>query len=100
MVAIQGKAGALIQCKSSSIDGKELGWDAIKDVSAGAAAYAAKHPGITFQKIAVTNQRFNSTAFIQANLNHVTLVDRDQLGKMLEGKEIKRQALEFMLFRE
>jgi SNF2 family DNA or RNA helicase len=96
VVAIQGKAGALIQCKSTSIDGRELGWDAIKDVSAGAAAYAAKHPSVTFQKIAVTNQRFNSTAIYQANVNHVKLIDRDNLKEMMEGKVIKRKDLEWM----
>ena len=67
-------------------------------MSAGSAAYAAKHPGVTFHKVAVTNQRFNSTAVYQANLNHVKLVDRDQLEEMMDGKEIKRKDLELILF--
>src|SRR5262249_14220195 len=38
VVAIKGgKTGVLIQCKSSCIDGQELGWEAVKDVVGGAA---------------------------------------------------------------
>ena len=36
-----------------------------------------------FKKLAITNQRFNSTAAEQAALNHVELIDRMQIEKML-----------------
>ncbi|MBV5340272.1 MAG: restriction endonuclease [Deltaproteobacteria bacterium] len=99
VVAIHGngKTGALIQCKSSSQVGQELGWEAVKDVTAGTAAYAARHSGVAFKKIAVTNQRFNGMASAQAILNHVELVDRDGLIQMLTEKPIKRRDLEFFL---
>lgn len=98
VVAIQDNEGVLIQCKSSSIDGQELGWDAIKEVAAGVAAYSARHPGIRFKKIACTNQRFNKNACIQAKLNHVELVDRDTLCKILGDKKIKQQDLDRFMF--
>ncbi|MBA3006464.1 MAG: restriction endonuclease [Proteobacteria bacterium] len=99
VVAIHGngKIGALIQCKSSSLVDQELGWEAVKDVTAGTAAYAARHSGVAFKKIAVTNQRFNGMASTQANLNHVELVDRDDLIQMLSEKPVKRRDLEFFL---
>ena len=99
VVAIHGngKTGALIQCKSSSLVDQELGWEAVKDVTAGTAAYAARHSGITFKKIAVTNQHFNGMASVQANLNHVELVDRDGLIQMLTENPVKRRDLEFFL---
>ncbi|MFZ2630115.1 MAG: SNF2-related protein [Desulfosalsimonadaceae bacterium] len=99
VVAIHGsgKTGALIQCKSSSLEGQELGWEAVKEVAAGTSAYAARHTGITFKKIAATNQRFNGMANAQANLNHVELVDRDGLLRMLADKPVKRRDLENFL---
>lgn len=35
IVAIRGSEGVVIQCKSSSVEGRELGWEAVKDVAAG-----------------------------------------------------------------
>lgn len=35
-VAIKGSDGLLIQCKTTSVAGNELGWDGVKDVIAGA----------------------------------------------------------------
>ncbi|KAF0220435.1 MAG: SNF2-related [Rhodospirillaceae bacterium] len=46
VVAIKGSDGLLIQCKTTSVAGKELGWDGVKDVIAGAAAYHARHPDV------------------------------------------------------
>jgi Holliday junction resolvase len=93
VVAIQGKNGALIQCKTSTHEGKELGWEAIKDVVTGAAAYSNRHPEISFRKIAVTNQFFNSTAKKQAILNHVELFDQEQLSIMIKEKPVKSSEL-------
>lgn len=93
VVAIQGKAGALIQCKSSSIDGRELGWDAVKDVVGGSSAYLAKHPGIRFSLVAATNRRFNGTAREQARLNHVELLDGADLAERLAEKPVRQGEL-------
>lgn len=94
VVAINGNQGALIQCKSSGVDGKELGWEAIKDVAAGAAAYAARYPGVCFELIAATNRRFNQPARQQASLLKVRLVERDDLIAMLERHPTKRGELD------
>ena len=75
VVGFKSGVGVLIQCKSSSIHGQALGWEAVKDVVAGAAAYEMKHSGVVFQKVAVTNQLFNGSAKEQANLNGVELID-------------------------
>lgn len=98
VVAISGKVGVLIQCKSSSVEGKELGWEAVKDVVAGAAGYAARFPGVRFSLVAVTNRRFNGTARAQAALNHVELIDFDGLVERLREKPVKRGELASHLF--
>lgn len=90
VVAIKNKAGVLIQCKTSSISGQALGWDAVKEVVAGTAAYEVKYPEIDFKKIAVTNQRFNSAAKEQAHLNGVDLVDCSGLEEMLKKYPVSR----------
>lgn len=90
VVGIKGGAGVLIQCKSSSIKGQALGWEAVKDVFAGAAAYEMKHAGVVFQKLAVTNQFFNSSAKNQAQLTKVELIDCLALEGMLEKFSVRR----------
>lgn len=97
VVAMEGERGELLQCKSSTHERKELGWDAIKDVVTGHAAYSAKHPGVVFGRVAVTNQFFNGTARTQAEFNKVQLVDRPILEKMLVKAKIMRSELERML---
>lgn len=98
VVAISGKTGVLIQCKSSSVDGRELGWEAVKDVVAGSAAYRERYPGVRFSLAAVTNRRFNGTARGQAGINGVELIDGDGLaGRMME-KPIRRSELAAYLF--
>lgn len=98
VVAISGKAGVLIQCKSSTVDGGELGWEAVKDVVAGAAGYAARFPDVRFSLAAVTNRRFNGMARAQAAVNHVELIDVDGLTERLIGKPVKRRELAFHIF--
>jgi HJR/Mrr/RecB family endonuclease len=93
VIAITDKAGVLIQCKSSSVEGKQLGWEAVKDVVAGRARYAARHPGVSFSLLAVTNRRFNGVAEEQAAINHVELVDIDVLAGMLSQNPVKRSEL-------
>lgn len=98
VVAIKDKIGVLIQCKSSSREGQELGWEAVKDVVGGAAGYVAHHPGVKFSLVAATNQRFNGIARHQANLNHVELVDGESLAAMLVAHPMTRGELESLLF--
>lgn len=98
VVAISGKVGVLIQCKSSSLDGRELGWEAVKDVVAGAAGYAARFPGVRFSLAAVTNRRFNGTARAQALVNHVELIDFDGIAERLRERPVKRGELVSHLF--
>jgi len=93
VVALKGMAGVLIQSKSSSILGQSLGWDAVKEVAAGAAAYEMKHVGVVFQKVAVTNQFFNGSAKEQAHLNNVELLDCSALEDMLEKHPVPRSLI-------
>jgi len=93
VVAIKGKKGVVVQCKSSGILGKELGWDAVKDVAAGSAGYAARYPGVSFSMAAATNQRFNGTARNQARLLHVELFDGEDFARMIEERPVRRGEL-------
>jgi hypothetical protein len=88
VVAIKGTLGALIQAKSSINDGKHLGWEGIKDVVAGEAAYKAKHSGVSFAKISITNQFFNNDAKRQADHNNVALVDQPKLSELLRNYQV------------
>ncbi|PUE40276.1 SNF2-related protein [Limnohabitans sp. Bal53] len=86
VVALIGREGELIQCKSSVSEA--IGWDAIKEVAAGAARYQTRFPGTKFMKFAVTNQGFTSGAITQADANRVQLVTRIQLEQMLGAHPI------------
>lgn len=81
VIAINNGSGVLVQCKSSQ--SQSIGWDAIKEVVAGSNRYQAKMPSIRFKKVAITNQRFNSSALEQANYNNVELIDRASINKIL-----------------
>ncbi len=83
-----------IQCKASSFSDKKLGWEAIKDVSAGENKAKRSFPGFkTYRKLAATNQAFNSTAKEQALLNCVELIERNWLSDSLEKHEITTKDL-------
>lgn len=83
LVAIKGNEGALIQCKTTSKAGRELGWEGVKDVIAGAAAYRARHPDIRFTLAVAANGVFNGEARRQATINHVVLVESGQIAAWL-----------------
>jgi hypothetical protein len=89
--------GLIGQCKHSTQD--ELGWDAVKEVSAGSPAYQARHPGVMFQKAAITNQRFNLTAIQQANILGVKLIGRSELIELLDKTKLKELALDEEIFK-
>lgn len=94
VVAIKGCSGVLLQAKSSLEQGKQLGWEAVKDVVAGEAAYRAKHGGVSFSKISVTNQLFNNEARRQAELNNVMLVDQRKMSELLQKHRVTILELE------
>lgn len=94
VVAIKGKMGQLVQCKTAFAENASLGWDAIKEVTAGEAAYCSKHPGVIFTKACVTNRYFNSNAFVQAKHNNVSLIDQDGLNEMILHTKITLLELE------
>lgn len=81
VVALKGFEGVLIQCKSSK--SADIGWDAIKEVTAGAAKYQARFMGTRLRRVAVTNQRFTTGAQEQAAANQVELVVRSRLEELI-----------------
>ena len=94
VVAIKGKSGQLLQCKTAFAENATLGWDAIKEVTAGEAAYSSKHLGVIFTKTCVTNRYFNSTAYEQAKHNDVNLIDQDGLKEMILQTKISLLEIE------
>ena len=75
-----------------------MGWEAVKDVVAGAAAYRERYPGVRFTLAAVTNRRFNGTAKGQAEINGVELIDGDGLAERMQEKSVRRSELAAWLF--
>ena len=100
VVAIRGAEGVLIQTKSSSVENAKLGWETVKEVVGGEAYYRRRHPGVTFKKIGLTNQYFNTQAQQQAALNGVELFDRDTLEALLDRYPVQLVDLERLLFAE
>lgn len=92
VVALLGDDGLLIQCKSSI--SRDVGWDAVKEVTAGAARYQARYSRIRFRRLAITNQKFNSSAIFQAQANHVELVDRSGIEEMMGANPISNHELD------
>jgi HJR/Mrr/RecB family endonuclease len=92
VIALQGREGELIQCKSSV--NAEIGWDAIKEVTAGAAKYQAQYQGTKFRRVAVTNQRFTNSARQHAEANRVTLVERAAFDEMLARHPVHNHEFE------
>lgn len=86
VIAFKGRDGELLQCKSSI--NSQIGWDAIKEATAGAAKYQANFAGTRFRKVAVTNQDFTSGAIEQASANQVQLVTRGTLEELLGAHPI------------
>jgi hypothetical protein len=98
VVAICGSKGELIQTKTSGNEGTKLGWETVKDVVGGEAFYRRKHPNVSFSKVGVTNQFFNSQAQSQAELNSVELIDQHRLGELLEQYSVTLMDIERLLY--
>ncbi|SIT39489.1 SNF2-related protein [Paraburkholderia piptadeniae] len=100
IVAFDGNRGQLIQAKTSGTDGTRLGWEAVKEVVAGEAFYRRRHPGVTFEKVCITNQFFNRQAQENATLNAVELLDQKHLADLLSRHTVTMLEVERMLFAE
>ncbi|WP_394808134.1 SNF2-related protein [Nitrosomonas sp.] len=98
VVAINGNAGVLIQCKSSTESRREFSWDAVKDVVTGLASYRRRYPGIEFELVCLTNQQFNIKARDQARLNNVLLINQQDIVQLLNQHTITFSAIEGFVF--
>lgn len=98
VVAIRGNYGELIQTKTSAADGRLLGWEAVNEVVAGEAFYVRRHPGVTFRKVGLTNQFFNTGAYEKAALNEVELLDQKFLEELLLKYRVSIIEIERLLF--
>lgn len=97
VVAISGAEGVLLQCKTSGSDEAALGWDAVKDVTTGEAAYRQRHPGVEFRKACVTNQFFNTTAKTHAGLNAVEILEQSDIEQLLSEMPIAMHEVERLM---
>jgi hypothetical protein len=97
IVAIKGTDGILVQCKHSVSEA--IGWDAVKEIYAGAEAYRARYPGMAFKLVAITNREFNGTACEQAKLLNVQLLERKALSEELDRLQVPVSVLDEYLLR-
>jgi len=100
VVAIREGYGELLQTKSSAADGRLLGWDAVNEVVAGEAFYRRRHPNVTFKKVGLTNQFFNSGAHEKATLNAVELLDQSHLAQLIVQHRVTMLDVERLLYDE
>jgi SNF2 family DNA or RNA helicase len=98
VVAIRNNEGALIQTKSSGIEGYKHGWDTVKEVIAGHAYYQRRHPDVEFKLIGLSNQYFNAHAHENAILNGVRLLGKHELDELLNTFPIKLSEVERFVY--
>ena len=98
VVAINGNQGVLIQTKTSISDGYRNGWDAVKEVLGGRAFYQSRHPNVSFKLVGMTNQYFNDHAQSNADLNNVELINKEELGCILESCHIRMSDIDSLLY--
>ena len=98
VIAIRNSEGILLQAKSSGTDGYRLNWDAVKEVTAGAAFYRKQFPGVVFRTACVTNRHFNAGTVQQAELNSVELIDQEGLAQLLEKFVVMETDIEAVTF--
>ena len=84
VVAIIGRQGVLIQCKTSSIENTLINREAIGDILTGFGYYKKLYPGILFQLACATNQKFNPSAHELAQSSNVMLIERKNILDLLE----------------
>ena len=103
VVALKGSIGDLLQCKSSI--NSQVGWDAIKEVVAGAPIYQAMMPNVKLRRLAVTNQFFSESTCHRAQANQVHLVERTEIESLLAQHpvatdELEARTMEVVMFSE
>lgn len=103
VVALNGGIGDLLQCKCSIND--QVGWEAIKEVVAGAPVYQAMMPNVKLRRVAVTNQHFSDSTRHRAEVNHVHLIERERIESLLAefpttSDEFESRAMEVAMFCE
>lgn len=98
VVAFTGKTGDLIQCKSSGTDNASLDSQGVKDVLLGRAQYEARHPHVDFSLWAVTNQFFNDTACERARNSEVSLVNQQDMEKLLVQHPVTNADIQRFLY--
>lgn len=81
VVALKGKVGELVQCKSSRTS--TVGVDAVREVASGMAEYGRRFKRVRFKAVAVSNQNFTASAIQTAAMNQVELVARARLEELL-----------------
>lgn len=81
VVALKGREGELLQCKSSRAS--PVGVEAVREVASGVAEYAGRFRRTRFKAVAVANQTFTPNAVQAAALNQVELVPRSRLEELL-----------------
>lgn len=94
VVAIKGRNGILIQCKTSSLEDKLLGWDAVKELKGGQAIYEKQYPNVKFDLLAVTTRAFNQTAKQRAELNKVKVLEYSDLCNLLDKYPITNKDMQ------
>jgi len=95
VVALKGKKGFLIQCKSAAKG--PIGWDAVKEVAAGSAQYGIRYPKTELRLLAVTNQSFNADAESQAQALRVGVVVRKDLEELMSRFPVTNHEYEDVL---
>ncbi len=88
VVAWTRSAGELVQVKTSSAEGAELNFDAVKEVVAARPVYERKFPGIAFKLVCATNQRFSASAKQLAEMHDVRLVEANDVDLLLREHRV------------
>ncbi|MEW6219852.1 MAG: SNF2-related protein [Thermodesulfobacteriota bacterium] len=87
VVAFRGWEGVLVQCKSS-VQERALGWEAVRDVVAGAGAYRRQYRETTFTLVAATNQAFNAAVADKARQHEVQLWQQPEWVEWLDREPV------------
>ena len=97
VIGLGPDSDVLIQCKTSSLPDRDLGWDAIKEVVGGSAIYEEQYPTARFRKLCIINQKFNANARDRARANNVELVERAALAQLLNEHPISTREVKTIL---
>ena len=94
VVALNGKSGSLIQCKTSSIDGYQLGWDGMRMSSRGRPRMSVDTQAFGWTRSASRTSSSIRTARKHAEMNDVETVDQRDLERLLAAHEVRKLDVE------